>query len=175
MKSVWIANVLLSALFAFPGQSAAQEGTTAEPPSSREVKKPPTARDFTLGLAFQGPTRLTGSATVIWGKPRMLVAFAPGKLAQVRVGAGGAQIGVGLVAGVFEESPWKPSGLAVTLKAIAIRTWRDPDPLQNGRSYAGLESDVVLLGIRGSIGYARKVGGPGGSDGQFVWSVGLGL
>ncbi len=175
MKSVWIATVLLTALFAFPGRSAAQDGTSVESPSSGEVKKSPTARDVTLGLAFQGPTRLTGSATVIWGKPKMLVAFAPGKLAQVRVGARGGQIGVGLVAGVFEESPWKPSGLAVTMKAIAIRTWRDPDPLQNGRSYAGLESDVVLLGIRGSIGYARKVGGPGGSDGQFVWSVGLGL
>jgi hypothetical protein len=175
MKRAGAVIVALSALLGFPMRAAAQEVGAADSSPAGEARKTPIARDITLGLAFQGPTRLTGSATVIWGKPRMLVAFAPGKLAQVRLGARGAQIGVGLLAGVFEESAWKPSGLAVTIKAIAIRTWRDPDPLLNDRTYAGLESDVVLLGIRGSVGYARKVEGPGGAGGRFVWSLGLGL
>lgn len=136
---------------------------------------PKAAADFTMGLAWGGPTRLTGSATLMWGTPKMLVAWAPAKLVQVRAGARGGQIGVGFVAGVFEESPIKPNGLAVTLKAVAIRTWRDPSGKDNGRTWAGLESDVVLLGIRGSLGYARKVSGPGGSAGRLVWSIGLGL
>lgn len=150
----------------------------AAPSPSPEVTAPAaprTAADFTMGLAWGGPTRLTGSATLMWGTPKMLVAWAPAKLVQVRAGARGGQIGVGLVGGVFEESPIKPNGLAVTLKAVAIRTWRDPSGVDNGRTWAGLESDVVLLGIRGSLGYARKVSGPGGSAGRLVWSIGLGL
>jgi len=131
--------------------------------------------DATLGLAGGGPTRLTGSATLMWGQPRMLVAFSPGKLIQARAGTRGGQIGLGLVFGVFEESLIKPSGLAVTLKAIAIRSWRDPTGVTNGHTYAGAETDIVLLGIRGSLGYARKVSGTGGPEGRFVWSLGLGL
>lgn len=145
---------------------------TAAPAAATKAK---TSADFTMGLAWGGPTHLTGSATLMWGQPKMLVAWAPAKLVQVRAGARGGQLGVGFVAGVFEESPIKPNGLAVTLKAVAIRTWRDPSGLDNGRTWAGVESDVVLLGIRGSIGYARKVAGPGGSSGRLVWSVGLGL
>lgn len=160
-------------------ESRAQEaGAAPSPtPSPSPVAAAPaaTARDFTMGLAWGGPTKLTGSATLMWGTPKMLVAWAPAKLVQVRAGARGGQVGVGLVAGVFEESPIKPSGLAVTLKAVAMRTWRDPSGVDNGRTWAGLESDVVLLGIRGSIGYARKVSGPGGSSGRVVWSIGLGL
>ena len=77
--------------------------------------------------------------------------------------------------GVFEDSLIKPSGIAMTLKAIAIRSWRDPSGLTNGHTYVGGETDIVILGIRGSLGYARKVSGTGGPDGRFVWSVGLGL
>jgi hypothetical protein len=105
----------------------------------------------------------------------MLVALSPGKLVQVRAGARGAQLGLGLVFGVFEDSLVKPSGLAVTLKAVAIRTWRDPALVSNGNTYAGLESDVILLGIRGSLGYARRISGRGGPNGRFLWSIGLGL
>ncbi len=158
-------------LAVLPG-AVAQEAPAPAPPPPAPGK---TTSDFTLGLAYQGPTRLTGSATLMWGRPKMLVAWAPAKLVQVRVGARGAQLGLGLAAGVFEESAWKPSGLAVTLKAIAIRTWRDPTGVTDGHSYAGIESDVVLLGIRGSVGYAKKVSGRGGPDGRFVWSLGLGL
>jgi hypothetical protein len=112
----------------------------------------------------------------MWGHPKMLIAWSPGKLVQVRAGDRGGQLGLGLVAGVFEEQPFKPSGIAVTLKAIALRTWRDPDETKNDKTYAGLESDIVLLGIRGSLGYAWKVGGgEGGPSSRFVWSIGLGL
>ncbi len=179
MKRLLIATALssllvpVSSVLAQDGQAAPAPPLVAAADPKLEAKA--TDRDFTLGLAWQGPTRLTGSATLMWGHPRMLVAWAPAKLAQLRIGARGGQVGLGLVAGVFEEQPFKPSGLAVTLKAIAIRTWGDPDETANGNSYAGLESDVVLLGIRGSIGYAWKVGGEGGPDGRFVWSIGLGL
>lgn len=149
--------------------------TPSPSPSVPASAAPKDAADFTMGLAWGGPTHLTGSATLMWGQPKMLVAWAPAKLVQVRAGARGGQIGVGFVAGVFEESPIKPNGLAVTLKAVAIRTWRDPSGVDNGRTWAGVESDVVLLGIRGSLGYARKVSGPGGSAGRLVWSIGLGL
>ena len=154
---------------------AAQDAEPLEKPSPREVNHTASATDLTLGLAYQGPTQLTGSATLMWGRPTMLVAWAPGKLAQLRVGARGAQLSLGFVAGAFEESPLKPSGVAVTLKAIVIRTWRDPSDTANGHVYSGLESDIVLLGIRGSIGYARKVSGRGGPDDRLVWSLGLGL
>ena len=166
-----LASLLLSA------PALAQEGSVPIPaPSpSPELKAKKTDSDFTLGVAFQGPTRLTGSATLMWGRQKMLVAWSPGKLVQARVGARGGQLGLGLVAGVFEEQPFKPSGIAMTLKAIAIRTWREPDETLNGNTYAGLESDIVLLGIRGSLGYAWKVGGSGASGGRFVWSIGLGL
>lgn len=146
------------------------------PPSAAAVSGPVSRMtEVTLGLAWGRPTRLTGSATLMWGRPKMLLALSPGRLVQVRLGAGGGQVAVGLVAGAFEASPFKPSGLAMTLKAIAIRTWRDPLLATYGQSYAGLESDVVLLGVRGSIGYARRVGGSGGPDGRFIWSLGLGL
>ncbi len=82
---------------------------------------------------------------------------------------------MGLVAGVFEDSLIRPTGIAVTLKAIVLRTWRDPTGVALHRTYAGVESDIVLLGFRGSVGYARKVSGNGGPDGRFVWSLGLGL
>lgn len=156
---------------------AAQEAPTAAPVSEGEKapSRPSQDSDFTLGLGYHGPTHFTGSATFMWGEPKMLVAWAPAKLAQVRVGARGVQAGLGFVAGVFEESAWKPSGIAVTLKAIALRTWRDPEGRGDGNTYAGVESDVVLLGIRGSVGYARKVSGRGGPSGRFVWSLGLGL
>lgn len=150
---------------------AGQDQTPAAP----KVNNTPPATDVALGLGYHGLTRFTGSATLMHGQPKMLGAFAPAKLAQLRLGARGAQIGLGLVAGVFEDSPWKPSGVAVTLKAIAVRTWRDPISSGNGNTYAGLETDVVLLGFRGSIGYARKVAGHGGPDGRLVWSLGLGL
>jgi hypothetical protein len=173
MKRLLIA---VSLILLIPVADATASQAPPPPPSAPEAA--PTkahATDFTLGLAYQGPARLTGSATLMWGEPRMLVAWAPATLAQVRVGTRGAQVGLGLVAGVFEESAWKPNGLAVTIKAIALRTWRDPSGVGNGNTYAGLESDVVLLGIRGSIGYARRVGGHDGPHGRFVWSLGLGL
>jgi len=170
----FLAAAALSWLF-LSSPALAQEAPAPAPSPSPQPKAKKTDSDFTLGLAWQGPTDLTGSATFMWGEPKMLVAWSPAKLAQARVGARGGQIGLGLVAGVFEEEPWKPSGIAVTLKAIALRTWRDPDETMNGNTYAGLESDVVLLGIRGSIGYAWKVAGKGESGGKIVWSIGLGL
>jgi hypothetical protein len=173
MKRLLNPAALASLLLCAP--AFAWEGTDPAPVASPSPKAKTRASDFTLGLAWQGPARLTGSATIMWGEPKMLVAWAPAKLAQVRIGSRAGQVGFGLVAGVFEEQPFKPSGIAVTLKVIAIRTWRDPSGAENGHSYAGVESDVVLLGIRGSIGYARKVGGKGGPDGRFVWSLGLGL
>ncbi|MBK5255548.1 MAG: hypothetical protein JJE39_05910 [Vicinamibacteria bacterium] len=173
MKSLWLTMCLTPFLPA--PVFAIQDERPGPEPVAVVVPKKAHATDFTLGLAFQGPTRLTGSATLMWGEPKMLVAWAPAKLAQVRVGTRGAQVGLGFVAGVFEESAWRPSGLAVTLKAIALRTWRDPSGVTNSHSYVGIESDVVLLGVRGSIGYARKVAGRGGPDGRFVWSLGVGL
>lgn len=173
MKRLLAAAALWSLLLSAP--ALAQDAPSPTPSPSPEAKAKKTESDFTLGLAWHGPTHLTGSATLMWGEPKMLVAWSPAKLVQVRVGARGGQVGLGLVAGVFEEKPFKPSGIAVTLKAIALRTWRDPDETRNGNTYAGLESDVVLLGIRGSLGYAWKVGGNGGPDRRFVWSIGLGL
>lgn len=183
MKRLLIAACLVSSVLAIPASCSALDAkvlpspspapTAPEVPTGGDPK--PKMTDVTLGLSYGGPTRLTGSATVMRGHPKMLVAFSPGRLVQVRVGARGGQLGVGLVAGAFEESLFRPSGLAVTLKAVAIRTWRDPTGETNGHSYAGLESDVVLLGIRGSMGYAWKVGGKGGPGGRLVWSVGLGL
>ncbi len=165
---------ILAVLF-LSSLARAQEGPAPSPTPAPSPKVEKTASDFTLGLAWQGPTRLTGSATFMWGKPKMLIAWSPGKLVQVRLGDRGGQLALGLVTGVFEEQPFKPSGIAVTLKAIALRTWRDPDEAMNGNTYAGAESDIVLLGIRGSLGYAWKVAGSGASGGRFVWSIGLGL
>lgn len=182
MKSLLLpATLLLSLVHPLPllAQTPPPPAPVASPvpaASPETAAKPaPNMVDATLGLAWGGPTRLTGSATIMWGQPRMLVAFSPGKLFQVRVGTRGGQVGLGFVAGVFEESLVKPQGLAVTLKAIAIRSWRDPSGVTSGHTYAGLESDIILLGIRGSLGYARKVSGRGGPDGRFVWSLGLGL
>lgn len=179
MKPLLIATTLASLLLPLSNTCAAQDEKPAPVPavssSPTEAAKATRATDVTFGLAYHGPTRLTGSATLMWGAPRMFGAFAPGKLAQFRVGAGGGQVGLGLVAGAFEDSMFKPSGVAVSMKAIVIRVWRDPTGIENGHSYAGFESDVVLLGIRGSVGYAWKVSGKGGPDGRFVWSLGLGL
>ena len=166
--------VILAALF-LSSPARAQDTPAPAPTASPAPKVEKTTSDFTLGLAWQGPTRLTGSATFMWGKPKMLIAWSPGKLVQVRLGDRGGQLGLGFVTGVFEEQPFKPSGIAVTLKAIALRTWRDPDETMNGNTYAGAESDIVLLGIRGSLGYAWKVAGSGAPGGRFVWSIGLGL
>lgn len=169
-------TVLFLAVLSGLGVRDARAQEPAAPASTPRPAPTPAPRssDFTLGLAWGGPLRLNGSATAIWGRPKMLVGWAPGKLAQVRVGARGAQLGLGVVAGVFEDSVVKPNGLAVTLKAVAIRTWRDP-ARGEGRTYAGFESDVILLGLRGSLGYARRVGGASGRDNRFVWSLGLGL
>lgn len=181
MKSFLVAATLLLSL-ARPGSAQGQNAEPPSPPAAGSAAAVAAAAkpraqmvDATIGLAWGGPTRLTGSATLMWGQPKMLVAFSPGKLLQVRAGTRGGQIGLGFVAGVFEDSVVKPQGLAVTLKAIAIRSWRDPSGVTNGHTYAGIESDIILLGIRGSLGYARKVGGKGGPDGRFVWSLGLGL
>jgi len=175
MKRFLAAAALWSLVLSAPALAQEAPAPAPSPSPSPQAKAKKADSDFTLGIAWHGPTHLTGSATYMWGEPKMLVAWSPGKLAQVRVGARGGQVGLGLVAGVFEEQPFKPSGIAVTVKAIALRTWRDPDETRNGNTYAGLESDVVLLGIRGSLGYAWKVGGKGGPDGRFVWSIGLGL
>ena len=177
MKRALLATVLLSFSTLSPAQDQAPPPAPSPTPVVVEAKPKakPNMVDATLGLAWGGPTRLTGSATLMWGQPKMLVAFSPGKLIQVRAGTRGGQVGLGVVFGVFEDSLVKPSGLAVTLKAIAIRSWRDPSGVTNGHTYVGGETDIVLLGIRGSLGYARKVSGTGGPDGRFVWSVGLGL
>ena len=175
MKRFLAAAALSSLLFSLSAQAQESPIPAPAPSPAPQPKARKTESDFTLGIAWQGPTRLTGSATLMWGEPKMLVAWSPAKLVQARMGTRGGQVGLGLVAGVFEEQPFKPSGIAVTLKAIALRTWRDPDQTRNGDTYAGLESDLVLLGIRGSLGYAWKVGGSGGPDGRFVWSIGLGL
>ena len=175
MKRFLAAAALSSLLFSLSAQAQESPIPAPAPSPAPQPKARKTESDFTLGIAWQGPTRLTGSATLMWGEPKMLVAWSPAKLVQARMGTRGGQVGLGLVAGVFEEQPFKPSGIAVTLKAIALRTRRDPDQTRNGNTYAGLESDLVLLGIRGSLGYAWKVGGSGGPDGRFVWSIGLGL
>lgn len=169
--------VILSLALAGPGLAQEVAPTPAATPSplAEPVESVANMTDGTLGLAWGGPTRLTASATLMWGAPKMLGAFAPGKLAQVRVGTGGGQLALGFVAGVFEDSLVRPSGVAVTLKAIALRTWRDPTGITNGHTYAGVESDVVLLGFRGSLGYAWKVAGTGGPDRRFLWALGLGL
>ncbi len=177
MKRALLATVMLSLSSFSPAQDQAPPPAPSPTPVvvGSKPKAKPNMVDATLGLAWGGPTRLTGSATLMWGQPKMLVAFSPGKLLQVRAGTRGGQVGLGVVFGVFEDSLVKPSGLAVTLKAIAIRSWRDPSGVTNGHTYVGGETDIVLLGIRGSLGYARKVSGTGGPDGRFVWSVGLGL
>lgn len=177
MKRALLITASLSLSTLSPAQDQAPPPAPSPTPAVVEAKPKakPNMVDATLGLAWGGPTRLTGSATLMWGQPKMLVAFSPGKLIQVRAGTRGGQVGLGLVFGVFEDSLIKPSGLAVTLKAIAIRSWRDPSGVTNGHTYAGGETDIILLGIRGSLGYARKVSGTGGPDGRFVWSVGLGL
>ena len=177
MKRAFLATALLSLSTLSPAQDQTQPQAPSPTPAVVEAtpRTKPNMVDATLGLAWGGPTRLTGSATVMWGQPKMLVAFSPGKLIQVRAGTRGGQVGLGLVFGVFEDSLIKPSGIAMTLKAIAIRSWRDPSGLTNGHTYVGGETDIVILGIRGSLGYARKVSGTGGPDGKFVWSVGLGL
>lgn len=167
--------MLTAALLGAGNRGLAQDQAAPSPAPASKPSPKPNMVDATLGLAWGEPTRLTASATLMWGQPKMLVAFSPGKLAQLRAGTRGGQIGLGLVFGVFEDSLIKPSGIAVTLKAVAIRTWRDPSGLGNARTYAGVESDVVLLGMRGSIGYARKVGGAAGPASRFVWSLGLGL
>jgi hypothetical protein len=173
MKRILTAAMLT---LGFSNLGAAQEAPIATPtPAEPARRSPANMTDVTLGLAWGGPTRLTGSATVMWGEPKMLVAFAPAKLVQVRVGTRGGQLGLGLVAGVFEDSVVKPSGIAITLKAVAIRTWRDSAGGRDGNTYAGVESDVVVLGLRGSLGYAWKVAGDGRDGGRFVWSLGLGL
>ena len=109
----YLAAAALSSLL-FSSLAAAQEAPIPAPvpsPSpSPEAKPDKSDHDFTLGLAWQGPTRLTGSATFMWGEPKMLVAWSPGKLVQVRAGAGGGQVGLGLVSGVFEDNPIRPSG-----------------------------------------------------------------
>lgn len=172
MKRLLLAASVLLVLH-LPKAAEAQETPNPSDAATAPARKGDS--DFTLGLGYHGPTHLTGSATLMWGEPKMLLAWAPGKLAQVRVGARGAQLGLGFVSGVFEESAFKPNGLAVTLKAIALRTWRDPNGVGDGNTYAGVETDIVLLGIRGSLGYARRVGGKTGPKGRFLWSVGLGL
>ena len=177
MKRALLATVMLSLSTLSPAQDQPPPPVPSPTPVVVEAKPKakPNMVDATLGLAWGGPTRLTGSATLMWGQPKMLVAFSPGKLIQVRAGTRGGQVGLGVVFGVFEDSLVKPSGLAVILKAIAIRSWRDPSGVTNGHTYVGGETDIVLLGIRGSLGYARKVSGTGGPEGRFVWSVGLGL
>lgn len=160
-----------------PALTSAYAGSQPEPapPSSASAAPNKKMTDVTTGFGFHAQTRWTGSITVMHGRPTMLVAFAPGKLIQARVGDGGAQGSLGLVFGVFEESLWKPSGIAVTLKATALRTFAGARGAPQGVTYAGAESDVVILGIRGSFGYLRRVGGAAGPRGRFVWSVGLGL
>ena len=175
MKRYLAAAALASLFLAVPALGQDGPAPAPSPSPSPGPKATRGDKDFTLGVAWQGPARLTGSATFIWGRQKMLVAWSPGKLAQVRLGDRGGQVALGLVAGVFEKQPFKPSGIAVTLKAIALRTWRDPDETRNGNTYAGAESDLVLLGIRGSLGYAWKVAGSGAPGGRFVWSIGLGL
>ena len=175
MKRALLATALLSLSTLSPAQDQAPAPTPTPAVVEEKPKAKPNMVDATLGLAWGGPTRLTGSATLMWGQPKMLVAFSPGKLIQVRAGTRGGQVGLGLVFGVFEDSLIKPSGIAMTLKAIAIRSWRDPSGVTNGHTYVGGETDIVILGLRGSLGYARKVSGMGGPDGKFVWSVGLGL
>ena len=174
MKRYLAAAALSSLLLASSG-FAQEEPPKAAPSPSPTPTAPKAEHDFTLGLAWHGPTRLTGSATFMWGQPKMLVAWSPAKLVQVRLGDRGGQVGLGLVAGAFEENPFKPSGIAMTLKAIVLHTWRDPDETKNGNTYVGPESDIVILGVRGSVGYAWKVGGAGAPGGRFVWSIGLGL
>jgi hypothetical protein len=150
----------------------------ADPSAAQEPKPPQPVKNMTdvvVGLGWGNPTRLSGSATIMWSHPKMLVAHSPGKLVQLRIGARGGQVGVGIVSGTFEESAFKPSGIAVTLKAIVLRTWRHPVASENGNTYAGVESDVVILGVRGSLGYTRQVAGNGGPAGRFIWSIGLGL
>ena len=169
-------TLVLSPLGAF-GQEAPPTPSPSPVASPAATPAPPvkTAVDFTLGLGYHGPTHLTGSATLMWGKARMFGALAPGKLIQVRGGARGGQIGVGFAAGAFEDSAFRPSGVGATFKVIALRAWRDPAKALNGNTYVGLESDVILLGFRGSLGYAWKAGGSGAPGGRFVWSLGLGL
>lgn len=169
---------MLLVLGALPAVTQAQdEKAVTNPPADSKTSPPPAMRatDLTFGLGYHGPARLTASATAMWGTARMFGALAPGKLAQVRVGAGGGQVALGFVAGAFEDSFFRPSGVGVSLKAILLRTWRDPARGASGNSYVGFESDVILLGIRGSAGYAWKVGGAGKPGGRFVWSLGLGL
>lgn len=151
----------------------APAGVLAQPANAKASQ--PSTTDTTLGFGYHAQTRWTGSLTVMRGVPKMLVAMAPAKLAQVRVGPGGAQASAGLVFGVFEENPFHPSGIAVTLKATALRSFHSPRGVPSGLTYAGVETDVVVLGIRGSFGYLRRVSGPRGPGGSFLWSIGLGL
>ena len=165
--------LVLIGLLHVAGDALAQEPTRSPSPAASPAPAP-TAVDFTLGFAYHQPTHLTGSASLMWGKALMLGALAPGKIVQVRAGARGGQVGIGFVAGAFEDSAFRPSGVGISLKAIALRTWRDPSK-SPGNTYAGVESDVILLGFRGSIGYAWKVGGNGPRGNRFLWSLGLGL
>jgi hypothetical protein len=154
----------------------------AEPdptPVATSAPAPKKITDVTLGFGYHAQTRWTGSLTVMRAKPTMLVALAPGLLAQARVGPGGVQGSAGLVFGVFEENPVKPSGLAATLKATVLRTFNSPRRAAPDRTYVGAEADVVILGVRGTIGYLRRVNGarsdPTEPGSRFLWGIGLGL
>ena len=130
-----------------------------------------------VGGHYGAPTRLTGSAGLLIGRP---IPFQPGTasdssraglLITGSAGAGGVRMAAG-VAGLALEGPYLTTGFEAL--GTITRTATAPRGATSEATYVGAEAGLVLMSVRLSAGVAQRAAGPSESRATiFTWSVGV--
>ena len=111
------------------------------------------------------PQRLSGGATVLFGKSGRTVETKRAVEIQASAGMGGARVAGGAA---FLNGPFGPDVL-LTL----TRTSASPRDAAPHATYAGLEAGYLWLFLKVSVGVAHRVAGPSGHhDTVFTWKAG---
>ena len=152
--------VMCAALVA--GPSTAQAQTTTSPVKQQASE----LRAFLLDGNYAKPVRWNVGAALFFSHDDVGNSDGgSGLIVGGSVGAGGAQAWAGkaLLGSVGNYD----------FRAVVTRTWDDPRGASRNSTYVGGEVGCGL-GLRLSVGYAKRISGPSTGDGHIVtWGVGL--
>jgi len=121
-----------------------------------------------LDLQGGAPQRVSGGATVLFGKSGKSVETRRAMEIQASAGMGGARVAGGMA---FLNGPFGPD-----VRLSLTRTSASPRGAAAHATYVGLEAGYIWLFLRLSAGVAQRVAGPSGhKDTVVTWQAGVQL
>jgi len=129
------------------------------------------------GLSFGTPERAAAHLGVSFGRdiPGVGIegfAMGSGTIVEAAVGMGSGTLGVGRSMVILTEE--KSVRVIGDLKAIAVRTWKEPRSASANSTYLGVEGGLSVAFVRFTMGVSKRLEDrAAGDDWLFQWGVGI--